>query len=429
MKKINAEKLRKKFKKLSFGNLFYNNRFVIVFSFLMSFTIWIVVSSNGSESSPITVSDIPVTIQLSDSAVQDGLRIFSRQDIKASVNITGNRLIVGQVTKDDIQIVAQQAATTITSPGNYMLELTAKKASILTDYEFSSSVEPAFVTVKVDRYREAEFNVETDISFTANPEYFVGATVLSSPKIILSGPEAEISKIKRAAAKGEITNELQSTAYIKTPVILYDAYDQPISSETITSSAEEVQVTIPVLKRKEVPIAVDFLNKPEGIDISGDMVKITPSSMSIAGPKESIDKLESINLSPISFSDIDLKNNKFNLAIDLPPGCKSLNNAYSAQVSVNMSGFKEKTLWVDQFSFINVPTGKSANVYAGGINVKFVGTSFKLSALKSSNISAEIDFMQKEDASGYMELPVKIVVSDNNGIWPYGSYQTNVRID
>ena len=428
MKKTSNGVLKKTLSKFKFENLFYNNRFVIVFSFFVSFITWIIVSSNGSESNPITISDIPVTVQLSDTAIQDGLRIFSGHDIKAKVAITGNRLIVGQVTKDDIQIVAQQASTTIRSPGKYMLELTAKKASVLTDYEFVSSVDPAFTTVMVDRYREAEFDVETDINFTANPEYFVGALTLSSPKVVLSGPESEISKIKKVVARGEISNELQSTAYIKTPLTLYDAYGQSISSETIALSTDEVQVTIPVLKRKKVPVLVDFINKPEGIEASGDIVKISPDSIEIAGPKETIDSLESVNLSPIDFSCVDLKNNEFDLPIDLPSGCKSLDNTYTAQVSLNLSGFREKTLWITQFSFLNVPSGRNASVYAGGINVKFVGSLSKISAIRASDVLIEIDLMQKEDASGYMEVPAKVKL-DNNGVWAYGEYQTNIRLD
>ncbi|MBQ3093087.1 MAG: hypothetical protein IJC57_02400, partial [Clostridia bacterium] len=117
--------IKDKIKNIKINRLFYNNKFVAVFSIVTSFVIWIAMASNSSESIPMIISDIPVDIVLSESAVKDGLRIFSGQDITARVEVTGNRLTVGQLTKNDIQVTAPQAASTIMSPGNYTLELAA----------------------------------------------------------------------------------------------------------------------------------------------------------------------------------------------------------------------------------------------------------------------------------------------------------------
>ena len=143
--------IREKIKKINLGRLFYNNKFVAAFSVVLSLIIWIIVYSSGTESVPVTISDIPVDIQLSNSAIQDGLKIFSSHDLKARVEIAGNRLVIGQVTKDNIQISASLAAGTIMSPGNYTLELSAKKVGLLKDYEIVSDVKPSVVTDKVDR--------------------------------------------------------------------------------------------------------------------------------------------------------------------------------------------------------------------------------------------------------------------------------------
>ena len=99
MIKKNMKSFAKKIKKITLGKLFYNNKFVMVFSVIMSFIVWIVVSSSKSESAPVSISDIPVDINLSESAVQDGLKIFSGQHVTAPVDISVNRLVVGQVTK------------------------------------------------------------------------------------------------------------------------------------------------------------------------------------------------------------------------------------------------------------------------------------------------------------------------------------------
>ncbi len=415
-------------KKLSLTKIFYNNKFVLVFSVILSFIIWIVVSTNDAEGRPVTVSGIPVSLSLSENAAQDGLRIFSGQDIKAQIDITGNRLIVGQISKNDIQVVATQSINTITSPGNYTLELMAKKSGVRNDYEFASAVKPAFITVMVDRYREAEFTIETDVKFSANPDYFVGSIVLSQPKVLLSGPETEISRIKKVVVKGDISEELTSTYNFKTPILLYDAYGGLISSEIITYSVSEVDVTIPVLMRKKVPIKANFTNIPKDLNVD-NIVNIIPDKFEIAGPEDIISGVEEIELPAVNFNEIGVKNTEFDLQVNMPQGCRSLDGNYTVKLELEFPKLRERTFWVTNFSFVNVPEGKSSSVYNEGINVKIVGPSYKVSSIKASDITVQIDLKNDANLQGHMEIPVAINIQGYTEVWPYGEYSVNVVIE
>lgn len=419
-----------KIRNIRVGKLFYNNKFVIIFSIISSLAIWIGVSSNDSDIVPVTISDIPVNIELSESAKQDGLKIFSGHNITARVEVTGNRIVVGQVTKDDIQVTAPQAAGTIMSPGNYTLELSAKKVGVLQDYNIVSAVKPSVITVMVDRYREAEFEVESNIDFTAAPGHFVGSTVLSSPKVTLSGPETEISKIKKVAVKCSVPGEVSSTISLKLPIVMYDVYGQPISSETISSSEKIIEATVPVLMKKDVDIVPSFLNFPSDIDFDKnykDAVKVTPSKLTIAGPDYIVSSLNTIALDGIDFSTLNLANNKFTLPINLPQNCRSLSNIYSADVVVNMSNFREKNLYIKNFKFLNLPKEKSAEIYNGELCITVLAPASKIGNVKSSDIEAQVDFSGL-DSCGSTEVPVKLSMINRNDAWIYGKYCVNVNI-
>lgn len=431
MKKIKLNKMfwKRQFNKIrniKINKLFYNNKFLAIFSILASFIVWTIVAANDKDVVPVMISDIPVDIQLSESAKQDGLRIFSGQNITARVEITGNRIIVGQVTKDDIQVTAPQAASTIMSPGNYTLELSAKKVGILQDYNIVSDVKPSVITVMADRYREAEFEVEPDISFNAKNGYFVGNTVLSSPKVTLSGPETEISKIKKVAVNTSVAGEISSTVTLKLPLIMYDAYGQPINSETISSSVSEVEATIPVLMQKQVELLPHFENVPESIDLK-NMVKISPQKLMIAGPDVVISELQNIDLGDIDFNNVNLENNKFNVPVNLPQNCRSLNNLYAADVTINMAGFREKSVIVRDFEFLNLPEGKRAEVYNGELNVKVLAPGGVISGIKSEDIVAQIDCSGFNSGSS-LELPVILKINNHDQTWIYGKYYVNVNI-
>ena len=92
MKKIDLGKFNMK-------NLFYREKFIIILSIVLAFIIWLIISSNETESRPITISDIPINIELSGVAVSDGLRVFSGNNLTAEVSVTGNRIVVGQLSK------------------------------------------------------------------------------------------------------------------------------------------------------------------------------------------------------------------------------------------------------------------------------------------------------------------------------------------
>ena len=418
--------ISRKIKNIKYEKLFYNNKFIAFFSIVSSFVLWIVVSSSGAESVPVTISDIPVDITLSSNALQDGLRIFSGQDITARVEVTGSRMVVGQLTKNDIQVSAPQAASTIMSPGNYTLELSAKKVGLLKDYEIASDVKPSMITVMVDRYRESEFEIEPQINFNPKANYFVGNTVLSSPKVKISGPETEISKIKKVIVKKDVPGEISETINFKLPIILCDVYGQPITSETISINFPEVEVSIPVLMKKEVTINPNFSNLPRGLHLNKEIVKISPHKLEIAGPEDVLADVSSIQLPEVNFNSINMQNNKFNLPICLPQGCKSLNSVYHVDMEIDMSLFREKTLNINHFSLLNVPKDKSVKVYNGSINVNFLGLGKSIGALKSSDVVAQIDLEGKKDNINSMEMPVKLIVDSYNDVWVSEEYFVNV---
>ena len=407
---VDWSEVKKSLKRIKLGKLFYNNKFVMVFSIVISFVLWIAIYSSGTESVPITISDIPVDITLSKNAIQDGLRIFSGQDITARVEVTGSRMIVGQLTKNDIQVTAPQAPNTIMSPGNYTLELSAKKVGLIKDYTLAPDVKPSMVTVMVDRYRESEFTVEPQIEFSPKPGYYVGSTVLSSPKVIVSGPETEISKIKKVEVKASLPGEI---------------------SETITISSPEIEVSIPILMKKEISLKAVFENVPQGINLEKEykeFSKVKPSKLEIAGPEDVISTLKTVTLPPIDFSSLNLQSNKLNLPVSLPQGCKSLNNVYSVDVELNMGLFKEKTLSINQFSFLNVPKNKKAEVYNKSINVNFIGSSKSINLLKSSDVIAQIDLQGKEDNLNSMEVPVELKVVSYDDVWVKDKHLVNVNL-
>lgn len=419
-----------KIKRFNLGRLFYNNKIVMIFSVMLAFIFWIILSTSSTESTSKLISDIPITVSLSESAKESGLTVFGTDDIKAEVSVTGNRLILGQLSKSDIQVTAQQSANMINSTGKYTLELAAKKNSFLTDYEFASSVSPKFVTVVVDRFKSQTFDITPNIKFSADTAYFVAPVALSEPQVIISGPESVVSSIASVTVEKALPETLTKTVDLTDLQInLYDSSGNKVNMKNLNLSISKVNANIAVLKRKFVSVTPEFTSVPMGLNVKSLLGPVTPNKLEVAAPAEVINTLTSVPLAPIDLSQVNPEHDQFEREIKFPSDCRSLSNTYNATVKINLLGFQTRTITVKNVRFKNLPNDKVATSHTVNLPVQVVGPIAQLKNLDSDDISVEVDLAGKEDFVGRTEVPAKIIFSSQaNKCWAYGSYKVNIGI-
>lgn len=421
-------------KRFSFNRLFYRNKFVFVFSLLIAVALWAVMTSMDTEDHPHAVTGVPIVVTLSDSAQADGLRVFSPSDAKATVYIKGNSLIVNQVKASDLEVVAPLAST-ITSPVSYPFTLAVQKKGNLTDYTVTS-ISPDQALITVDRYKEKTFDIQSNITYKegyqSDPTYFVGTPVLSSDRVTISGPEKQVASVNRVTYEYTVNDTLRDTKQFTAELVLLDANGNKISPGSMKVTPDKVDVSIPVLPRKYIPLSATFTNKPDGFNTGSAQVEISPQTIEVAGPSDSLSTLASISLTPpIDFSTISPSSNTFTRDITLPSSAasyKNMSNIWSAKVTVNLSGMTTRTITVSNFNVKNLSDGNSATVYTQNINVDAVGPEAELSRLTGSNIVAEINMSGKENFTGQTEMPATFVFSNAPDCWVYGSYMVNLAV-
>ncbi len=418
-----------KLKKINVRKLFYNNKFVLIFSFFLAFCLWVKISSSNSETISKTISNIPITVSLSESSHQNGLTVFGIDDLTAEVSVSGNRMVLGQLTKDDIQVFAQQSAALINTTGNYTLELTAKKNGMLTDYEITSSVSPRFINVFVDNYKSKSFDISPEIAYKSDPTYFTSPVSLSEQSVTISGPDSIVSTISKVCVESEIKNTLDKTITLSgLPIYLFDENGKRVSSSMLNLSVSKVDATIAVLKRKTVKIVPIFSNKPSDLELYTSQIKISPSAVEVAGSAETLNSISKIELEALDFSKVNKECNEFDLNLKIPNGCRNLSNTYTAKLKLDMSSMSYKKISVERIEFINLAKNKSASSSTVNLNVEIVGPVSELRSVRSSDVYAQVDLSGKEEFTGSTELPVKIMIDTCKKCWAYGNYSVNVQI-
>lgn len=412
--------------KYSLNNLFQNNKFLLVISLLISVSIWFYMSIGSSNDTTITISNIPIQIELSDKAIDNGLMIFSGSEQTASVTVTGNRAVLGSISEKDITVTA--AANGIDSSGSYQLSVSAIKTNPGANFQIISTVTPSTVNVVVDYLREASFPIQENVVYKVAEGYYA-STSLSAKEIMISGPQTKITKIAKASAVATINGILSNTATTESEIILYDEINQTISTDLLTMEFDTVEATITVLPEKTVSVKPVFVNKPDGLVITDDMITIEPSSILLAGPKDILENTASVNLQSIDFSTLINDVAVFpSLGIDIPADCRNISNSTAAKVTLDLSTMSNKSVAVSKFSVKGLSSEYKADVTQKSVTVSVIGPPEQLKTLKSEDITCVIDTSDVKGTIGSVQMPVTFEITGADSCWVAGSYKVNVTI-
>ena len=412
--------------KLSFKAFINDSKFLFVFSVLISLCIWVYMGMWSSNDKTVTVSHIPVNIELPDEAADNNLQIFSGEDYTASVTVTGNRAAIGSIDASDITITAM--ATTASTAGEYNLTLSAAKTNPTDNFQIVSGVTPSTISVYIDTVWESTFQIQENVVYKVADGYYA-STLLSQKSVVISGPQTKILKIAKVSAVASISKVLDSSDTCRAKIKLYDENDNEISTEMLNMDFKTVDASVSVIPEKNVDVVPSFVNKPDGLDISDKILKIEPSSILIAGPKEILDVTDSVNLEIIDFSVIRNEKTTFpSLGINIPDGCKNISNSTSAKATLDLSNFSCKSFDVTSFTVAGLSENYKADVTQKSITVTVIGPKDEIKALTSKKITGVIDTSAYAGTTGSVQMPLSFKFNGAGSCWAYGSYKANLTI-
>lgn len=413
-------------KKLSLNKLFQNNKFLIILSLVISTITWVYMSMGTTNDTSVTISNIPIQIELPDQLVNNGLQVFSDTEQTATVTVTGSRSVLGSISTKDITVTA--ATNGIDSAGTYQISLSAVKTNPSANFQIISTVTPSNVNVIVDYLRETSFPIQENVVYKVADGYYA-STSLASKNITVSGPQTEIAKIAKVSASAELDGILDDSASATADILLYDKSGNRISTDLLKMEFGTVEASISVLPEKTVKVVPEFMNKPEGLDLGDDMLSVEPSEILLAGPKKVLDNTKSIKLESIDFATLSNKRYEYNdQGINIPTDCKNISNSTAAKVVLDLSSLSKKTYTVDSFKVSGLSSEYKADVTQTNMSVTVIGSKKELENLKSSDIECIIDTSDQSGTVGSVQMPVTFKLKGTSTCWVSGSYKANITI-
>lgn len=413
-----------------FRGLFYNNYFLMAFSILVAFSIWMGISfSDTTTEMTRTIRGVQLEYtNLPDSVSQLGLEVIDGpSNVKqVDVTISGKQYIISQITAADLS--AYIRLTDASAAGNYTAEVKAMANGKNKDFTIQN-VDPQIVNVRLDRMTTKEFTLACSTNtYAAADGYTLKTPTLSDTSVMISGPATDMQQIARVVAEATVPEEINATNTYEATVHVYDEYGQEINNPMFQFSVEKTELTIVAMQLKTVPLEVAYLNAPE--NMSKNMVTLSPATIDISVPSDLYHSLTSLMVGTLDFSQVNTENTRFEFDINsiLPSGCTNESDVDKLFVNVSMVGMRTREFDVDTIRIDSLPNDKNVEALTKSVRLTITGPASEIERITADDITVVVDMSNNPDTLGQHEIPAHIELTDGDGCWVYGSPTVFVRV-
>ena len=414
--------------------VFYDNKVLMVFSFIFAVIIWLVVAIALSPIDTAVIKDVPVELNLTNSLpAQFDLQIFGQSEFTVDVEVSGKRYIVNSasVNKNSVKVIAQTGY--VDSAGKHRLLLKVSKANENDEFEIISVSEQQ-IEVYFDVYKELDLPIEPRVIGEENyakSGYVAGSPILSADTVTVSGPATEIDSIKKVYAEIEVDKPLDVTKTELAEIKAYNENEGLLHYVTFNYGNSEITITLPIYYLVDKPTSVDFKNVPLAYIENGFDYTVTPATLN-AGI-QGVDKNtapETISIATIDFAHLKPGKNTFTVSADSIPSVYIADNTMTFTVTVNVNNCSTKTLVIpeENVNFVNIPEGFDVSGIEKPIgSVTVVGPATSLEKIRSADIVANVDLKDIDITAKNQTVVAKLSVINRNDCWVSGEYKVILK--
>lgn len=409
-----------------FSKLLENSRFLLLLSFAIAVGLWAYVVAYVNNEHTVTIKDVPINMEYRQSSTYQNLGLdVIEMDIKAvNVSVTGPRSVTGDLTAEDV--IVYPTIVGIDGAGKYTLKLTAEKTSSVKNFSIGAMSHET-VTVRFDHLVSKEITVEMDISSIAvASEYMAEKPTASPAKITITGPEYKVSGIRRVVATTISEETLTQSAVLPTDLKIFDENGAEITTDLLTFDNENVEITIPVLKEIILPIRLEYVNVPQGFDVSILHQNLSQTALRLAVPSQLADSLSDFVVGYIDLATLEL-DKKYAFDIKLPSGFRSLDEVAQIYVTVPSTGLVQRKVAVTEIKIINDSTENIQLLTQIINNVVVVGSKEAVESLSSGSVIAQVDAARLSGAVGQQSVEVNFIIPPTDHAYVKGVYTVTIK--
>jgi len=397
-------------------------------SILVAVVVWLFAGSVEPVNSTVWANNIEIEyVGENTTLAEKGLMLLAESDRTVSLKLKGERNVIYKLDTKKVRV--QVELDSVNSTGVQTLKYNMILPSGVPAGSISIADASAYAaTVYVGELYKKTVDVRYEVIGTVAPGFVQGDVVITPASLEIRGQQEDILQVKYAKVLIDVTGAMATIAEMY-DYQLYDYKNQLVENEDIHVVSDAIQVSVPVLQVKEVPLKVNFAESP-GYSADNVNWSIDHSSIRIAGEAADLMNISEVVLDTIELSKVDTASSHatYSYEINLPKGIENKDTFTKAVVKVNFLDFKTAALTVDNFVCANVPAGFSAEVLTESLHVTLCGTSSAVAAVSAEDVEVLLDLSHVEQAEGTYTVTAELTASDNGSVGVIGNYEVSLRL-
>lgn len=397
--------------------------FYILLSVLIASMVWFYV--NNSEEVKINVHSVPVEFLNEDTTLADkGLMLVNgEEDVTVDLQLKVPRRLMFNFDTSQIRLVSDLSSITYAGKQSVTFNILFPSSISTRDVSVES---PTVRTVQVEIGELQKRNIEIRYKVIGNVAegYIAGAVQLNPAELQIRGQQADIMQVSYAQVMLNIENAT-STVVELLDYQLYDYTDQPITNKNIHPTSEQIQVTMPVMTVKDVPLKINFV-ETAGSRLESFTWSLSHNSITLSGDASQITSIDEIELGTLALEDLRA-DEVFDYDIPIPEGVNNLSGITSVTLTIGASNVETREVEATSFSYENFNGSGEVTIVTSSLPVTLRGTAADLAVISDRQVRVIADLSDIAADSGSYTVPARIVV-DGYDIGAVGSYEVTVRI-
>lgn len=403
-----------------------------IYSVVIAILAWFIISVTLYPSVKKTITNIPLTVEITGSAADSGLSVISYDVETVDVKLKCSRTEYTELTAETLTAYVDFENISTTGKKNLAVKLKTSTGATYSE----ATIEPATVNVVLDKYDTKEFPISPKIpnvtlaeGKTINNDEFV----CEPDTISITGPLAQLEKISECHAVSDKDLTLDSSYTLNSDrVQLFSEDGSEIDQENMTFSQTNFLMNIPVLTQKTVTPTVQILNAPSDFDQSCLKLNMSVDSLTIASKNSMSEIPDTLEIAKIQLSDLDIGYSKtFDITSVLETrNCINMSGVDSITVSLDDTGLAKKELTLDKknIHLSNTPADDyEYSILTQQLSITIVGPEDLIGELTANDFLADANLLNADTSLNQFNYDVSVSCLTQDNVWSVTKAKVSIQ--
>lgn len=409
----------------------------MLLALLASFSLWIYIVTVENPEEERTFSNIPVVFVGEDVLREDQELLITDDNVPTGISLTfyGRLSVLTQLAEKRDELALMIDVSNLRNPREYPFSIDISNVTLpagisSNDLTLQSNY-PEQVSLKVENLKKKPVPVKvlTDVEIVEG--YVADRLVQNYSEIVVEGPEDAVNEVSYA----QVILKRENVDKTLTSTLTYELISESgdlIQNREITSDVQEIEVTLPILMYKDVPLVAPVISGG-GATEADTVINIEPKTIRLSADPPVLEAIQSITLSAIDLGSMMTNAEDFTRMITTPDGCINLSGEQEATVSVQIKNKAIRQIRVssNHFSFIGYPEDYEVESRTRVLPITIRANESDIDQIVQDNIRVVVDLIDVSftDSTTSVTRPVKIYVDGFEGVGIVGNTEYSVVVD